>query len=109
MSESEQTPESAESANHKQKISRRKVVQAGLIAVPVLMTLPVTPAWAAAANSTQSTCRNPTANPATQSCAIIKDRNRARPTPGRGDGGKGSGGFDNPFRRSGLGNPYQKK
>jgi hypothetical protein len=58
------SPEYDKSAPEARRVSRRSVMQTGLKAGPVLMTLPTVPAWATA-NQSATSCGT---NPDTESC-----------------------------------------
>jgi hypothetical protein len=58
------SPKDDKSAPEARKVSRRSVMQAGLKAGPVLMTLPTVPAWATT-NQSATSCGT---NPDTESC-----------------------------------------
>jgi hypothetical protein len=80
------------------KVSRRAVMQAGVKAGPVLMTLPTVPAWAAmgaSVNSQNFTCED---NPAVESCQ-----------QGAGTPGDGLNELDDPFASPAKGKGKDKK
>jgi hypothetical protein len=58
------SPKDEKAAPETRKVSRRSVMQAGLKAGPVLMTLPTVPAWATT-NQSATSCGT---NPDTESC-----------------------------------------
>jgi hypothetical protein len=58
------SPKDDKAAPETRKVSRRSVMQAGLKAGPVLMTLPTVPAWATT-NQSATSCGT---NPDTESC-----------------------------------------
>lgn len=109
MSEPVKKPEAVESgAAEPNAVSRRKIVQAGLIAVPVLMTLPTVPAWARQ-NSSARTC---VPRPGQQVCSqsfLQENPNFTKKKKSQGGFEQGEGLFgapatDDPFGK----NPFQQ-